>query len=152
GVRTGVALHQALAPVERPRGDVLDQRVEAEPGRHLLFRPGQQQAPDALTLAAGRHEDLGQLARWQESGGEPNDAAAIVCHHDGLRLDDLADPARAPVGQGVWMPQPGAYRMPRVPPDAERGSLVAVAIGSQDNHVADESLGCQNTRLPLNPG
>src|SRR5262249_35839944 len=29
----------------------------------LLLRPCQQQAPDALTLTAGRHEDLGQLAR-----------------------------------------------------------------------------------------
>jgi len=29
-----------------------------------------------LTLAAGRQEDLGQLARWQESRGEPYDAAA----------------------------------------------------------------------------
>src|SRR5215831_10850736 len=57
----------------------------------LLLRPCQQQAPDALTLTAGRHEDLGQLARQS----------------------------------------PGPDRMTRIPPDGRRGSLVAVAIGSQ---------------------
>src|SRR5215510_4203386 len=65
----------------------------------LLLRPCQQQAPDALTLTAGRHEDLGQLARQS----------------------------------------PGPDRMTRIPPDGRRGSLVAVAIGSQDDHVPDES-------------
>src|SRR5262249_61697727 len=34
---------------------------------------------------------------------------------------------------------PGRDRTTRIPPEGRRGSLVAVAIGSQDDHVPDES-------------
>src|SRR5262245_2474480 len=78
----------------------------------LLLRPCQQQAPDALTLTAGRHEDLGQLARQS----------------------------------------PGPDRMTRIPPDGRRGSLVAVAIGSQpefaiwaDLHLRPALVTCAET-------
>src|SRR5713101_9616746 len=83
-VDLGIAGDEAVTLVEGARAHVLRQRVEDEAVRHQLLRPREQPLTDALTLAGGRDEDLGQLATAEVGGGEADHRAVIDGDHDAL--------------------------------------------------------------------